>query len=921
MSKIIRVHEGDYKVIVRENGAITLYTGTNTGAGSWGSGQTIVSGRLTVDGGNLHSTNDEFNLLNTATTHSSLKDGPTTINAFDINTGTTQRINIGTSADLTTQTAKVFDVTNVSSQTITIGSSDLSTEQFVELANSTVPTQNVSIASGTTSVQQVSIAKSTNSLSQDLTIGAEVAPVSTVKLGNTTSTTRQDAELFLSATPVQTILIGSLNPVKNNNSQTISVGSSSSSVRQDFSIGVSVTPIQDIAAFNTSSSTRQVANLLNSSTPLQQIHLGNSIADTQQLEIGNVLGNTSQTVLIANSSSSTSNTVRIANVTTPTQVIELGVSNTSLLQTVSIANTAGLQTVNIGTLSTLDSTYNIATGPTAAARTKTVNLGSGGVAGSTTNVNIATGVGTGGTTTIGSATIVGEEFTQNLWNSVAKTVNAFGEATEINIGFGTKAGDGRTTIRHDVEILGDLIVQGDTTTINTETLTVEDKNIQLAFIPDAASRSDLTANGGGITLVGTTDKTLNWYNATSAWTSSEHLDLLQGKVYRIENVEVLSPTGVLNFTPSVLAFDTATNVTISSPVGTTNIRNALDVDKTIEVGEDIFPTTTDFSNLGTDTLRFKKLFLTPAGIELGLTNISSAPTTGVVTVDNSIVVNGNGDFEGENYLKVPAGPTESRPGEAGMPTSEPGQLRFNTTEVYFEGYDGVKWKRLGIDIDSTEQYGSLSPLLMDTFEAAEYRSCEYTIQMQDAISTHTVKINVTHNRLESTYTKSLETILGAKCAEISTKITNGNVEVWLTPYHESIEVMYSRVLLNSTSEDTVVGKLQYLPADDLDTIDLQFTSFNIDLTTKVDSEVDLNLTRIPGVGGILPFKKNYGTAVLDAATTAHYIDLEISRTSNLINNNSLATDLLSAISTSVADEIDLETFNEYLHPALSPVVM
>jgi hypothetical protein len=52
--------------------------------------------------------------------------------------------------------------------------------------------------------------------------------------------------------------------------------------------------------------------------------------------------------------------------------------------------------------------------------------------------------------------------------------------------------------------------------------------------------SDVTADGGGITLKGTTDKTFNWIDATDNWTSSEHIDLAAGKSYKIANTTVLS---------------------------------------------------------------------------------------------------------------------------------------------------------------------------------------------------------------------------------------------------------------------------------------------------------------------------------------------------------------------------------------------
>ena len=103
------------------------------------------------------------------------------------------------------------------------------------------------------------------------------------------------------------------------------------------------------------------------------------------------------------------------------------------------------------------------------------------------------------------------------------------------------------TIGNTLTVTGDLIVNGNTTTLNTATLTVEDKNIVLANV---ASPTDTTADGAGISVLGATTKTFNWVNATAAWTSSEDLNLLAGKVFEIAGTTVLSNTtlgsGVLN---------------------------------------------------------------------------------------------------------------------------------------------------------------------------------------------------------------------------------------------------------------------------------------------------------------------------------------------------------------------------------------
>ena len=104
---------------------------------------------------------------------------------------------------------------------------------------------------------------------------------------------------------------------------------------------------------------------------------------------------------------------------------------------------------------------------------------------------------------------------------------------------GARLNAGPVTFGDDVVITGDLTVNGTSTTIESTTVVVDDKNIELGAV---ATPTDVTADGGGITLRGATNKTLNWVNATDAWTSSEHVDLASGKSYYINGSQVLSST-------------------------------------------------------------------------------------------------------------------------------------------------------------------------------------------------------------------------------------------------------------------------------------------------------------------------------------------------------------------------------------------
>ena len=188
------------------------------------------------------------------------------------------------------------------------------------------------------------------------------------------------------------------------------------------------------------------------------------------------------------------------------------------------------------------------TGLTAAATsaTLTVNLDNTAVTGGSYG-----GAGTVGTFTVDAQgrltaagntaiSITGSQISDLATAAVTSITGTNNEITaSASAGAITLSLPANVTISNNLTVTGDLIVNGNTTTLNTATLVVEDKNIVLA---NAASPTDITADGAGITILGATNKTLNWVDGTDAWTSSEHLDLAAGKVFKIGTSEVLSNT-------------------------------------------------------------------------------------------------------------------------------------------------------------------------------------------------------------------------------------------------------------------------------------------------------------------------------------------------------------------------------------------
>jgi hypothetical protein len=181
------------------------------------------------------------------------------------------------------------------------------------------------------------------------------------------------------------------------------------------------------------------------------------------------------------------------------------------------------------------------------------------------------------------------------------------------------------TTSGNVTVGGDLTVNGTTTTINSSTLQVDDKNLELSSVAvitgktgtattssaiitasntvgmivgqtitktagtatltsttvgsiinataftltnavasggtltfDTSGATDASADGAGITVKGTSDKTLNYVNANTAWTSSENFDLASGKTYKINSTTVLSGTQVLGY--SIASANTASAI-------------------------------------------------------------------------------------------------------------------------------------------------------------------------------------------------------------------------------------------------------------------------------------------------------------------------------------------------------------------------
>ena len=140
----------------------------------------------------------------------------------------------------------------------------------------------------------------------------------------------------------------------------------------------------------------------------------------------------------------------------------------------------------------------------------------------------------------------------DLINTTATTVNFAKAATTLSMGAAT----GTTTVNNNLTVTGNLTVSGTTTTVSSTTLEVTDKNITVA----KGAANSAAADGAGITVDGA-NATFNYVDATTAWTSSQDINLASGKVQKINGTQVLSSSGLGS---GILASNLTSVGTISS---------------------------------------------------------------------------------------------------------------------------------------------------------------------------------------------------------------------------------------------------------------------------------------------------------------------------------------------------------------------
>jgi cytoskeletal protein CcmA (bactofilin family) len=239
----------------------------------------------------------------------------------------------------------------------------------------------------------------------------------------------------------------------------------------------------------------------------------------------------------------------------------------------------------------------------------------------------------GGDLTVSTATF-------NLANSNATTINFGGAATNIEIG----SSEGTTNINNNLDVDGDLNIDGGDLTVSTAQFNLANENAQ-------------TINFGG-------DATIIEIGSSSGVTNvNNNLDVdgdlnLDGGDLTVSTEEFNLANTIAK---SVNFAGEATNIEIGSSEGITNVNNNLDVDGDVNIDGGDLTVSTETFNLANTTAKTVNFAGQATNIEIGSSEGDTSVNNnlrvdGIVDVNNHLYVEGaarvNQSLEVEDSVKV-----------------------------------------------------------------------------------------------------------------------------------------------------------------------------------------------------------------------------------------------------------------------------
>ena len=232
--------------------------------------------------------------------------------------------------------------------------------------------------------------------------------------------------------------------------------------------------------------------------------------------------------------------------------------------------------------------------------------------------------------------VSGEDYIIRMTTSLGKRDAITIKSTENRVGIYNDAPAETLDVGGNVKIAGNLTVEGSTTTIDSATLRVEDKNIELGLGSDSTLLTDSQVDSAGIIVKSANgDKEFLWRQATNAWTTGNSINFVGTGKLKYNGIDIIDgsdapgitsignltganignisftggigvSTGVVDGSGNGLNLTLAGNmnfvtprkiVGVAEPTGTTDVTTKNYVDTAI--GTEIIPLTLDITGLGT----------------------------------------------------------------------------------------------------------------------------------------------------------------------------------------------------------------------------------------------------------------------------------------------------------------------------------
>ena len=310
---------------------------------------------------------------------------------------------------------------------------------------------------------------------------------------------------------------------------------------------------------------------------------------------------------------------------------------------------------------------------------------------------------------------------------------------------------------------GDLTVNGTTTTINSTEITIDDKNLVLGSV---ATPTDAGADGGGITLKGATDKTLNWVDATDAWTSSEHFNIASGKSYYVNGTALKDVSETL--TNKTITSPTVSGLTLSDASIVIEGSTANDFETTLTVTDPTGDRTITFPD-ATGTVALTSDITVSASSTNTFTNKSIALSTNTVT---GTLAEFNTALSDADFVSLAGTETLTNKTLTSPTLTTPNIGAATATSITLA--DAL----IG---SATTSLSTTSATVVDSWSASTYSSAKYIVQMKNGGDIEVLEVLVTVNGANNVYiTEYADVQSNAQIGTTDADYSGGNVRLLVT---------------------------------------------------------------------------------------------------------------------------------------------